>query len=105
MPAEAGIQVVGENNNFKDLDSYARPGPDPGFAGMTAFPLILTQSLEQGGVGNLTMEESRLWRDLMILIPPEAGPPGWIQSRNYDAVFQGGGRPDRNEARQGWRST
>jgi hypothetical protein len=80
-PAEAGIQVVGENNNFKDLDSC--------FRGMTAFPLILTQSLEQGGVGNLIMKESRLWRDLMIPIPPKAGPRGSIDSRNYYPVFQG----------------
>jgi hypothetical protein len=46
MPAEAGIQAIGENNNFRDLDSC--------FAGITAFPLIPTQSLGgKGGVRGL----------------------------------------------------
>ncbi len=31
MPAEAGIQAVGDNNNCKDLDSRFR-GNDAGFA-------------------------------------------------------------------------
>jgi len=44
MPAEAGIQAVGDNNNFKDLDSRFR-GND------TTFP-IATQPLEgEGRVG------------------------------------------------------
>ena len=43
MPAEAGIQSVGDNKNFKDLDSRFR-GND-GF-----FPLT-TQSLEGKGGG------------------------------------------------------
>jgi len=41
MPAEAGIQSVGEGNNFKDLDSRLR-GNDG------VFPLA-TQSLEGEG--------------------------------------------------------
>jgi hypothetical protein len=42
MPAEAGIQLVGDNNNFKDLDSRFR-GNDG------VFP-ITTQSLEGEGI-------------------------------------------------------
>jgi hypothetical protein len=41
MPAEAGIQAVGDNNNFKDLDSRFR-GND------ATFP-IATQPLEGEG--------------------------------------------------------
>ena len=31
MPAEAGIQAVEDNNNFKDLDSRLRGNDDPFF--------------------------------------------------------------------------
>jgi len=51
MPAEAGIQAVGDNNNFKDLDSRFR-GND------TTFP-IATQPLEgEGRMGGKQKEKS-----------------------------------------------
>ncbi len=43
MPAEAGIQAVRENNNFKYLDSRFRGNDD-------IFP-VATQSLEGEGLG------------------------------------------------------
>ncbi len=46
MPAEAGIQAVGEKNNFKDLDSRFRGNDD-------IFPIV-TQSLIKGGWGGIS---------------------------------------------------
>ena len=43
MPAEAGIQSVGDNNNFKDLDSRFR-GNDG------VFPITTQSLMGEGGV-------------------------------------------------------
>jgi hypothetical protein len=51
MPAEAGIQSVGDNNNLKDLDSRSRLRTcRDRFRGMTAFSLYDTVSKRTGSL-------------------------------------------------------
>jgi hypothetical protein len=57
MPAEAGIQSVGEGNNFKDLDSRLR-GND------CVFPLATQSPMGEGRVG------VKSFRNLVLLSIP-----------------------------------
>jgi hypothetical protein len=63
MPAEAGIQSVGDNNNFKDLDSRFR-GNDG------VFPITTQSLMGEGRVGVMAVQNSTLFP----FVPPHPDP-------------------------------
>jgi len=78
MPAEAGIQEVGDNNNFKDLDSRFR-GNDG------VFP-ITTQSPRGKGVIFFGCGSAALGRGITQTGPKSGEPKGFTFLLTYSTL-------------------